>query len=101
MSRSPQNGGFHRCTGGKPRPAGFAFAALVAAAVRPSRPVLSRPEPLRPWASRPGSLVCPWFAIVCLKPSLARFGTIGAPPRDESETSFSPHRDAVHTPKYR
>ncbi len=27
MSMSPQRGGFHRCTGGRPRPAAAAFAA--------------------------------------------------------------------------
>src|SRR5215470_20201276 len=41
MSRSPQNGGFHRCTGGSPFPAGVVFTAVFAAsmtaAVNPSR----------------------------------------------------------------
>src|SRR6476620_6784104 len=50
MSRSPQNGGFHRCTGGSPLPAGVALAASLAATVSPSRP----------WVP-----VCPCFAIVC------------------------------------
>src|SRR6266702_1621793 len=47
MSRSPQNGGFHKCTGGGP---------LRAAA--PAAPAM---------ASRPRVLVCPSFAMVCLE----------------------------------
>src|ERR1700712_2439495 len=50
MSRSPQNGGFHKCTGGSPFPAALAVAAWLAAAVSPSSPA---------------SPVCPWFAMVC------------------------------------
>ena len=34
MSRSPQNGGFHRCTGGNPFPVALAFVATRAAAVQ-------------------------------------------------------------------
>src|ERR1700676_4554514 len=50
MSGSPQNGGFHRCTGGNPFAAGFLLAASLAAAVSPSSPCV---------------LVCPCFALVC------------------------------------
>src|SRR5690348_17442932 len=48
MSRSPQNGGFHRCTGGGP-----VRVADLAASVIASRPLLP---------------LCPAFAIVCLEP---------------------------------
>src|ERR1700758_5565460 len=44
MSRSPQNGGFHSCTGGSPFPPGVVFTACfsasIAAAVSPSRLLL-------------------------------------------------------------
>src|SRR5579864_4846749 len=50
ISRSPQKGGFHRCTGGKPFLCALVLAACCAAAVSPSRR----------WT---GS--CPCFAMVC------------------------------------
>src|SRR5271163_2875052 len=50
MSRSPQNGGFHSSTGGRP-----AAGPLALFAARPSAPVI---------ASRPN---CPSFAMVCLE----------------------------------
>src|SRR5947207_9342614 len=40
MSRSPQNGGFHRCTGG----AALAAACRTTPAMASSRPVLLRPS---------------------------------------------------------
>src|SRR5436305_6968666 len=66
MSRSPQNGGFHRCTGGSPFLAPSVLAAVLAAAVR---------------SSRPRSVPCPWFAMVCPEFVISHdgsFGTIGA-----------------------
>src|ERR1700742_837613 len=62
MSRSPQNGGFHKCTGGSPFPPGVVLVASRAATVRPSILVV----------------VCPCFAMVCLNVRLRQSGTIGA-----------------------
>src|ERR1700729_1990115 len=49
MSRSPQNGGFHRCTGGGPLGAALPIAPVIASSATAASPV-------------PGS--CPSFAIV-------------------------------------
>src|SRR5215813_6390293 len=66
MSRSPQNGGFHKCTGGKP-----VFAVF------PTAPAM---------ASSPAARVCPSFAMVCLE----RSSVTGGFPRDRDRTQAYP-----------
>src|SRR5215471_875244 len=66
MSRSPQNGGFHRCTGGRP-----VFAVF------PTAPAM---------ASSPAVRVCPSFAMVCLE----RSSVTGGFPRDRDRTQAYP-----------
>src|SRR5215467_311289 len=66
MSRSPQNGGFHRCTGGRP-----VFALF------PTAPAM---------ASSPAVRVCPSFAMVCLE----RSSVTGGFPRDRDRTQAYP-----------